>query len=143
MLKHCRNAEHTESLIQSYLLMSSADKPRNARLALVKYYSMEPISTAHEIHQDTMLKTICEYFQDYSTRLACFHDLQPYLMPLKPEQRESFLIQIATYVESIKPNMESSEASNQSLFEANLLTVRIVCMYCLVDFRDQRTEIGL
>lgn len=81
------NSKLTEELIASYI--NSRSVSRNARLALLKYYSSD--SPEHGRTQEKLLSASLEYFLKYRSKVICFNDLQPYVFGLSKPLQERFL----------------------------------------------------
>lgn len=62
---------------------------RNARLALLKFYSLN--ASRDDAVQDKLLSACQGYFSDYSQKVVCFRDLQPYIACLKMSNQEELL----------------------------------------------------
>lgn len=85
---------------------------RNAQLALLKFYSCELAAGKH--CQDQLLSSCWEYFKDFSTKVACFHDLQPYISSLERVKQEKLVELSGDIAREIRPEPESSEVSASS-----------------------------
>lgn len=85
---------------------------RNAHLALLKFYSSR--IAAGENCQDQLLSSCWEYFKDFSTKVACFHDLQPYIATLEKAKQEKLVELSGDVSQDIRPEPESSEVSVSS-----------------------------
>ena len=110
-----RSSTLTERLIKSF--GTGVASSRNAQLAMLKFHSCKV--TAREDFQDELLKSCLEYFKDFSIKVACFHDLQPYV-PHLDRIRQQELIKLCGYVaREIRPSLESSEVSISSSFIAS------------------------
>lgn len=85
---------------------------RNAQLALLKLYSSR-IATGENC-QDQLLSSCWDYFRDFSTKVACFHDLQPYISTLERAKQEKLVELSGDVAREIRPEPESSEVSAPS-----------------------------
>lgn len=85
---------------------------RNAQLALLKLYSCKV--AAGENGQDELLLSCWEYFKDFSSKVACFHDLQPYIPSLERAKQEKLVELSGDVAREIRPEQESSEVSASS-----------------------------
>ena len=102
-----RRFTFTESLITSFGTGMSSS--RNAQLALLKLYSCE--AAPGKGFQDELLSSCWEYFKDFSTKVACFHDLQPYIASLERAKQEKLVELTGDIAREIRPEEESSEVS--------------------------------
>ena len=98
-----RNAKQTEELIASYIKSRSVS--RNARLALLKYYSSD--SPEHGTTQEKLLSASLEYFSKYRSKVICFKDLQPYVLGLSKPLQEKFLRLVAEETEGLNQDKNS------------------------------------
>ena len=85
---------------------------RNAQLALLKFYTSS--IAAGEDCQDQLLSSCWEYFKDFSTKVACFNDLQPYISTLERVKQEKLVELSGDVAREIRPEPESSEVSASS-----------------------------
>lgn len=84
-------------------------RSRNAQLALLNFYNSR--IAAGEYCQDQLLSSCWEYFKDFSTKVACFHDLQPYIPTLERAKQEKLVELSSDVAREIRPEPESSEVS--------------------------------
>lgn len=84
---------------------------RNAQLALLKLYSCEAAPAPGKNFQDKLLSSCWEYFKDFSTKVACFHDLQPYIASLERAKQERLVELTGDIAREIRSEEESSEVS--------------------------------
>ena len=109
-----RRSIFTENFINSF--GTGVSSSRNAQLAALKFYSCSV--AAGGSHQDQLLSSCWEYFKDFSTKVACFHDLQPYISSLERSKQEELIVLCGDVAREIRPKSESSEVSTSSgLFE--------------------------
>lgn len=85
--------------------ISSGLVSRNARLALLKYYSSD--STEHGRTQEKLLSASLEYFSKYRSKVICFNDLQPYVLGLSKPLQDRFLRLVAEETESLNQDTNS------------------------------------
>lgn len=82
-----RIVAHTEKVVTAF--SKKVPYSRNARTALLKFYSLE---SAAEVHgKMKLLDACCEYYTTYSTKGTCFQDLRPYVACLDKQNQEEFL----------------------------------------------------
>lgn len=105
-----RRSTITENLINSF--GTGMPSSRNAQLALLKFYSCKV--AARKNCQDQLLSSCWEYFKDFSTKVACFHDLQPYISSLDRVKQEKLVELSSDIAREIRPEPESSEVSESS-----------------------------
>lgn len=105
-----RRTTSTENLISSFGTGTSSS--RNAQLALLKLYATK-IAVGEDFH-DQLLSSCWEYFTDFSTKVACFHDLQPYVSSLESSKQEKLIVLCGDIARDIRPHSESSEVSGSS-----------------------------
>ena len=105
-----RQSTSTENLISSFGTGTSSS--RNAQLALLKFYSSN--ITAGVDLNDQLLSSCWEYFKDFSTKVACFHDLQPYLSSLERPKQEKLIELCGDVARETRPKPDSSEVSASS-----------------------------
>ena len=82
---------------------------RNAQLALLKFYASN-VAAGEQFH-DQLLSSCWEYFKDFSTKVACFYDLQPYVSYLERLDQEKLIELCGDIAREIRPMSESSEVS--------------------------------
>lgn len=114
-----RNAKQTEELIASYIKSKSVS--RNARLALLKYYSSD--SPEHGRSQEKLLSATLEYFSKYRSKVICFKDLQPYVLGLSKALQEKFLRLVAEETESLNQDKNSVVRHIRGFWPLNMLTI--------------------
>ena len=107
----------TENLISSFGTGTSSS--RNAQLALLKFYSSN-IAAGEGFHIQ-LLSSCWEYFKDFSTKVACFHDLQPYLSSLERPKQEKLVELCGHVARQTRPKPDSSEVSASSILIDPLL----------------------
>ncbi len=112
-----RQSTFTENFINSY--GADISSSRNAQLAVLKFYSSK--IAAGEDFQDPLLSACWEYFKDFSAKVACFHDLQPYVASLERSKQEDLIEFCGGTAHEIRPKLESSEVSSSSRFCQHLL----------------------
>ena len=101
----------TEKLISSF--GTGVSSSRNARLALLKYYSCKIDAGMH--FQEQLLLSCSEYFRDFSTKVACFHDLQAYLSSLE-RAKQATLVELSGDVSrGLQPEPDDPEVSVSSV----------------------------
>lgn len=105
-----RRSTSTESLIVSF--GTGISSSRNAQLALLKFYATK-ITVGEDFH-DQLLSSCWGYFKDFSTKVACFHDLQPYLSSLESLKQEKLIVLCGDIAREMRPKSESSEVSGLS-----------------------------
>lgn len=102
-----RRSTSTGNLIISF--GTGISSSRNAQLALLKFYSCKV--AAGEDYQDQLLSSCWEYFKNFSTKVACFHDIQPYISSLERINQEKLVELTGNVSREIRPETESSEVS--------------------------------
>ena len=98
-------------MIEDYLKQNTIS--RNARLALIKYYSL--VSIWDKSYQDRLVSACREHFSDYSSRVVCFRDLYPYLPRLERSKQEELLKLTAGIARGNKTKVNESEVSIDTL----------------------------
>ena len=101
----------TEKLISSF--GTGVSSSRNARLALLKYYSCKIDAGIHS--QEQLLLSCSEYFRDFSTKVACFHDLQVYLSSLERAKQTKLVELSGDIARGLQPDPDDSEVSVSSV----------------------------
>ncbi|MCJ1464356.1 hypothetical protein MMC07_002969 [Pseudocyphellaria aurata] len=115
MIDTNENFEATKNLIHFYTKPKT--NSRNARLAMLLYYSID-------VRENAQLLTACrEYFVDFCTKVACFHDLQPYLSCLNRSLQELLVGLIAEDLKGVVPSHTAplTQKLNWITAEINLL----------------------
>ena len=102
-----RHNAGVEKLIGDYLEQNTIS--RNARLALLKHYSLASIRD--NSYQDKLVSACWEHFSDYSTRVVCFRDLHPYLPHLETSKQKELLEMTASTARGYKTRVNESEVS--------------------------------
>ena len=102
-----RNATLTERLIKSY-----GNCSRNARLALLKFYSSDLVEGIHT--QAELLAACSQHFNDYATKLVCFFDLNSYVVCLDPLNQVELLKLSAHEARRLKPHRNDPEVCSTS-----------------------------
>lgn len=123
----------TQNLIHSFSIGTSSS--RNARLALLKFYAAKV--AAAESFQDELLSSCREYFRDFYTKVACFHDLQPYLSSLDRLKQEKLIELCGDIARDARPNPESSESKKVLWITSEINVLKLE--YNLVISRDDNT----
>ncbi|CAD6577882.1 MAG: hypothetical protein ASARMPREDX12_008547 [Alectoria sarmentosa] len=123
----------TESLITSF--GTGMSRSRNAQLALLKFYSCE--AAPGKAFQDELLSSCWEYFKDFSTKVACFHDLQPYIASLERAKQEKLVDLTGDIAREIRPEEESSESKKVLWITSEINVLKLE--YNLVISRDDNT----
>ena len=106
-----RRSIFTEKLISSF--GTGVSSSRNARLALLKYYSCKIDAGMH--FQEQLLLSCSEYFKDFSTKVACFHDLQIYLSSLERANQTKLVELSGDVARGLQPEPDDSEVSVSSV----------------------------
>ena len=101
----------TEKLISSF--GTGVSSSRNAQLALLKYYSCKVDAGMH--FQEQLLLSCLEYFKDFSTKVACFHDLQLYLSSLERAKQMKLVELTGDVARGIRPEPDDPEVSVSSV----------------------------
>lgn len=102
-----RHNAGVERLIGDYLEQNIIS--RNARLALLKHYSLASIQD--KSYLDKLVSACWKHFSDYSTRVACFRDLHPYLPYLETSKQEELLRLTANTARGYRTRVNESEVS--------------------------------
>ena len=139
---------------ENWILELPQPKSRNACLALLKLHS-ERFNTSSE---SLKLSNTCRnYFEEYSTKIACFQDLQPYLMALARNHQEVLIANVTRQrSDQLPPGLASkagilvchiafefiadysqAEYTNAIVSEINSLKIE----YCLIISRSQDSQI--
>ena len=101
----------TEKLISSF--GTGVSSSRNARLALLKYYSCKIAAGMN--FQEQLLLSCLGYFKDFSTKVACFHDLQIYLSSLERANQTRLVELCGDVARGIQPELIDTEVSVSSV----------------------------
>ncbi|KAL9129909.1 MAG: hypothetical protein Q9217_001757 [Psora testacea] len=88
--------KEAEQLIADF----SVPKSRNASLAFLNLHSKGAVA---DPTSKKLFKKCQKYFEDYSTRIACFQDLRPYLAGLARCHQEMLVANVSRHVKDRKP----------------------------------------
>ncbi len=102
-----RHTTGLEIMIEEYLKQNTVS--RNARLALIKHYSLASIADSK--YQEKLLSACQEHFSDYSSRVVCFRNLHPHLPSLERSKQEELLRVAASTARGYKTRVNESEVS--------------------------------
>lgn len=114
-VRGANNFRHTAGLdivIEEYRKQNTTS--RNARLALLKHYSLASI--LDKSYQDKLISACSEHFSDYSSRVVCFRDLHPYLSSLDKSNQEKLLRLAASTARDSKTQVNDSEVGITTSF---------------------------
>ena len=99
-----------EDFIRSYFGEVKRTDGRNARLALLLFYTVELFEGRKT--QNDLVTIFSDYFRDFSVKTACFLDLQPWLLYLDEAGQKQLLINAAKVCHDIKPVPENPQVSS-------------------------------
>lgn len=134
-----RNYTATEDIVKSY--STQAKVSRNARLAMLKFYSQECAASAD--NQDRLFEACENHFRAYLTKYVCFRDLEPHVACLDSSRKERFLITTSACAKSLSPKGDASEVWASPLPVA-LLLINVKGGSCVMDYlRNQCIKDGL
>ncbi len=105
-----RDSVKVEGVIQSFCHPMMGPKERNARLALLLFYSTEVVEGRKG--QDVLLTALAEFFRDFSTRVVCFLDFKPWLSCLDLAGRKQLLLDAAKIARGMRPQSGDPEVSH-------------------------------
>ena len=96
-----RAVKETEQLIADF----SSPKSRNASLAFLKLHSQGAVA---DPKSKKLFKKCQKYFEDYSTKIACFQDLRPHISGLSRSHQEMLIANITRQSKDPKPTSAST-----------------------------------
>ena len=99
-----------EETIQLFCSPDAKIYERNARIALLMFYSIEVFERRKD--QSILFQAITTYFRQFSFKYVCFLDLKPWLSHLDPEGQEQLLFDSAEIAQDARPQVGESEVSN-------------------------------
>ena len=130
-IDHFRNSSRAEETIRSYCNHSTTE--RNARLALLYFYSVEVFEGRKS--PNVLLKALTDHFRDFSKKVVCFLDCKPWLSNLDIVGQDQLLLEAAQCAQDSKPQKGNLEVSNPR--PINLLCVLLpdcyIVQYNLLD----------
>lgn len=127
-----RQPRLAEKLILEY--PSGKDGSRNARFALLEFYSRENATGTN--CQDKLLAACYDYFRDFSAKFSCFQDLKPYFAHLEREKQEKLLSIANDLAWDSRPKATDSDVSRSMLVHDMLLIDHLVYQAGVDHFRD-------
>ena len=108
-----RTSTSAEKMIQSFSNPNAGSTERNARLTLLFYYSTEVFEGKR--NQSVLLTALLNHFRDFSTKITCFVDIQPWLAELSVEGQKQLLLDAAKLTRGLQPQKGDPEVGDSKL----------------------------